>query len=396
MIGGVAGAAIAAGPLIGGWMTTELSWRYVFAGETVIVIAILLLRRNLGAPDRVADPPRLDVTGVLLSATGLGLIVFAILKSSEWGLIQPRGALTIGGEEVTPFGFSAVPFVMLAGGALLAAFVLWEEHLERLGRDTLLDRTLLRIVPLRAGLLTLMMQQLILLGTFFVLPVYLQVVLGLDAFETGKRLFPLSVALFVAALAGPKLAAGLAPRRVAQIGLVALGVASVVLLGTIDVELDEAEFSLSLILFGIGAGLLLSQLGNVIMSSVEPGKTNEAGGLQGTAQNLGASLGTALIGAVLIAGLTSGFVDRVAENPAVQPAIRERVTQLEQKGVPVVPVGDVEQAALDAGAGAAEATAVAQDYGDAQLQGLKRAILAVAIFSLLSLWFTRHLPGRDG
>ena len=302
--------------------------------------------------------------------------------------------MTIGGEEITPFGFSVVPFLMLAGGGLLAAFALWEERLERSGRDTLLDRKLLRIVPLRAGLLTLMMQQLILLGTFFVLPVYLQVVLGLDAFETGKRLFPLSVALFIAALAGPKLAAGLAPKRVAQIGLVALAVASVVLLATIDVELDEAEFALSLILFGIGAGLLLSQLGNVIMSSVAPEKTNEAGGLQGTAQNLGASLGTALIGAVLIAALTSGFVERVAENPAVSPAIRDRVAQLEQKGVPVVAVDDVEQAALDAGAGPAEATAVASDYGEAQLQGLKRAIGAVAIFALLSLWFTRHLPGR--
>jgi hypothetical protein len=97
---------------------------------------------------------------------------------------------------------------------------------------------------------------------------------------------------------------------------------------------------------------------------------------------------------VLIAALTSGFVERVAENPAVSPAIRDRVAQLEQKGVPVVPVDDVEQAALDAGAGAAEATAVAADYGDAQLQGLKRAIGAVAIFALLSLWFTRRLPGR--
>jgi MFS family permease len=394
VIGGVAGAAIAAGPLIGGWMTTELSWRYVFAGETVIVIGILLVRRRLESPQAIANPPRLDVVGVLLSATGLGLIVYAILQSSAWGLIEPRGAMTINGQEITPFGFSVVPFLMLAGGGLLAAFTLWEERLERNGRDTLLDRKLLRIVTLRAGLLTLMMQQLILLGTFFVLPVYLQIVLGLDAFETGKRLFPLSVALFIAALAGPKLAAGLAPKRVAQIGLVALAVASVVLVATIDVELNEAGFALSLILFGIGAGLLLSQLGNVIMSSVAPEKTNEAGGLQGTAQNLGASLGTALIGAVLIAALTSGFIERVVENPEVSPAIRDQVVQLEQKGVPVVAVDDVEQAALDAGAGAAEASAVASDYGEAQLMGLKRAIGAVAIFSLLSLWFTRRLPGR--
>jgi len=271
---------------------------------------------------------------------------------------------------------------------------MWEERRERLGQDTLLDRTLLRIVPLRAGLLTLMMQQLILLGTFFVLPVYLQVVLGLDAFETGKRLFPMSVAMFVAAMLGPKLAAGYAPKRVAQAGLVALSIASVVLLGTIDVELDDVQFALALALFGVGAGLLLSQLGNVIMSAVPAEQTNEAGGLQGTAQNLGASLGTALIGAVLIAALSTGFVERVEQNPEVPAAIREQVADAAQAGIPVVSVEQAEDAALEAGASPAVAEALADDYGDAQLHGLERAIGAVALFALLALWFTRGLPGR--
>jgi MFS family permease len=239
-----------------------------------------------------------------------------------------------------------------------------------------------------------MMQQLILLGTFFVMPVYLQVVLGLDAFETGKRLFPMSVTMFAAAMLGPKLAAGFAPKRVAQAGLLALVLASILLLGTIDVELNETEFAIALAVFGIGAGLLLSQLGNVIMSSVDPSKTNEAGGLQGTAQNLGASLGTALIGAVLIAALTSGFVSRVEENQAVPQAARDRLAQVAEKGIPVVPVDDVEKAATDAGLSDAAAKAVASDYGDAQLQGLKRAVGAVAVFALLALWFTRRLPGR--
>jgi EmrB/QacA subfamily drug resistance transporter len=394
IVGGVAGAAVAAGPLIGGWVTTEFSWRYVFAGETVIVTVILLLRRQLQPSPAAERRPQLDVVGVALSAVGLGLVVYGILKSSQWGLIEPRGALTIGGEEITPFGFSVVPFLMLAGLGFLAAFVIWEERREREGRDTLLDRSLLKIEQLRAGLTTLMMQQLILLGTFFVLPVYLQVVLGLDAFETGKRLFPMSVTMFAAAMAGPKLAAGFAPKRVAQAGLVALVVSSVVLLGTIDVELNETEFAVALALFGVGAGLLLSQLGNVIMSSVHPSKTNEAGGLQGTAQNLGASLGTALIGAVLIAALTNGLVDRVEQNPAVPPPVRERVAQLAERGIPVVPVADVEQAALDEGLPRDQVTALADDYGDAQLQGLKRAIGAVGIFAVLSLWFTRGLPGR--
>ena len=394
IVGGVAGAAIAAGPLIGGWVTTELSWRYVFAGETVIVAVILLLRRRLPAPPALARRPRLDVVGVAISATGLGLVVFGILKSSTWGLIRPLGALTIGGEEITPFGFSMVPFVILAGLGCLGAFASWEDRRERAGRDTLLDRSLLRIGTLRAGLSTLLMQQLILLGTFFVLPVYLQVILGLDAFETGKRLFPMSVAMFIAAMLGPRLAAGFAPKRVAQAGLVALMAASLVLLATVDVELNEATFAVALALFGVGAGLLLSQLGNVIMSSVDEDKTNEAGGLQGTAQNLGASLGTALIGAVLISALTTGFVARVEENPAVPQAARDRIQRAAEKGIPVVPVDQVEQVAADEGLSPEQAQAVADDYGDAQLQGLKRAIGAVGAFAFLSLWFTRGLPGR--
>jgi Na+/melibiose symporter-like transporter len=366
----------------------------VFAGETVIVIVILFLRGKLHPPARLAHPPKLDYVGIALSSAGLALAVYGILKSSEWGLIRPRGALTIDGQEITPFGFSAVPFFILAGVGCLAAFAHWEEHREARGRDTLLDRTLLRIVPLRAGLSTLMMQQLILLGTFFVLPVYLQVVLGLDAFETGKKLFPLSVTMVLAALAGPKLAAGFAPKTIARWGLLALAAASVALLSTIDVELNDTGFVISVGLFGIGAGLMLSQLGNVIMSSVDPTKTNETGGLQGTAQNLGASLGTALIGAVLIASLTSGFVENVAQNPSLPDDVKQRVAQVQEKGVPVVPVDQVEQAAEQEGLPPDQAQAVAAEYGDAQLQGLKTAIGAVAMFALLSLWFTRKLPGR--
>ena len=166
------------------------------------------------------------------------------------------------------------------------------------------------------------------------------------------------------------------------------------LLGTIDVELDEADFAVALALFGVGAGLMLSQLGNVIMSSVDPAQTNEAGGLQGTAQNLGASLGTALIGSVLIAALTNGFVERVEQNPAISPPVREQVAQVAQKGIPIVPVDDVEQAAVDAGRAGGRGEGDRRRLRQAQLDALKRAIGAVALFALLALWFTRGLPAR--
>jgi len=394
IIGGVAGAAIALGPLIGGWVTTTFSWRYVFAAETVVVVGILFVRRMMAAAKRPERRPHLDYVGAALSAAGLGLAVFGILKSSEWGWIEPIGALTINGQEITPFGLSVVPFLILGGLGLLGAFWEWEEHRERQGRDTLLERSLLKIVPLRAGLRTLVMQQLVLLGTFFVLPVYLQVVLGLDAFETGKRLFPMSITMLVAALLGPRLAARFAPKRVVQVGFVGLSIGAFCLVGTVDVELNELGFSLSLAVFGVGIGLVVSQLGNVIMSSVDESKTNEAGGLQGTAQNLGASLGTALIGSILIAGLTSGFISRIENNPALPQSVETQIVSASENGLDVVPVSQVEDIAKEAGLPPDQALAVADAYGEAELEGLKRALLVVALLSVGSLWFTRHLPGR--
>ena len=376
-------------------MTTYYSWRLVFVGEVVIVIAILLVRNRMQPAPRPDHPPRLDFVGAALSAAGLGLVVFGILQSSKWGWLQPLDAPTIGGNEITPLGFSLVPFLIVGGVFLLWFFGLWEERRERLGQDTLLDRALLRIESLRAGLATLMSQQLVLMGTFFVLPVYLQIVLGLDAFETGKRLLPMSVTMLIAALAGPKLAARLAPRLVVQIGLAAMAVAALVLVGTIDVELNETGFKLSLALFGVGAGLMMSQLGNVIMSSAPPEKTNEAGGLQGTAQNLGASLGTALIGSVLLTGLLTGFQTRIAENPALSEPVRAEITAATQQGIEIVTTEQAHAAAISAGLSPTEADAATADYADAQLEALKKAMLAVALLALLSLVFTRRLPGKS-
>ncbi len=392
LLGGVAAIAIAAGPLIGGWVTTNASWRYVFAAETVVVTIILLFRGQIPRAVAAARRPRLDIVGVALSSSGLGLIVFAILRSSVWGFVKPRTPPTINGTEITPLSFSPVPFLVLGGLALLGAFVIWEQRRARLGRDQLLDTTLLRVPQLRAGLSSLLGQQLVLMGTFFVIPVYLQVVLGLDAFETGKRLLPLSLAMLVFALLGPRIAGRRSPRIVAQAGLVAVSIGAVVMLATLDVTLNDTGFKTALALIGAGGGLLASQLGNVIMSSVPPTQTSEGGGLQGTAQNLGSSLGTAIIGAVLLASLATGFSERIADNPAIPAPARETIVARAEQGIDIVAVEDVEQAAVEGGLTQDQADAVATDYGDAQLEALRLALGAVALAALLSLWFTRRLP----
>ena len=138
----------------------------------------------------------------------------------------------------------------------------------------------------------------------------------------------------------------------------------------------------------------MSQLGNVIMSSAPPAKTNEAGGLQGTAQNLGASLGTALIGSVLLTGLLTGFQTRIAENPRCPSPCARRSQAATQQGIEIVTTEQANAAAISAGLSPAEADAVTADYADAQLEALKKAMLAVALLALLSLLFTRRLPGK--
>ncbi len=392
LIGGIAAVAVAAGPLIGGWVTSNLSWRYVFAAETVVVIGILAVRRKMRpapAPDR---RPRLDGVGAALSAAGLALVVYAILRSSEWGWVRPKDPPVIGGHEITPLGFAPTLWLILAGLAVLAAFAGWLARRERRGEDPLLDLALLRIVPLRAGLQMLLSQQFLLMGTFFVLPVYLQVVLGFDAFETGVRLLPLSVGMLIAALSGPRIAERTSPRLVVRCGLGAVAVAALMLLGTVDVELDEPSLKAALAVFGVGAGLLASQLGNVIMSSVDPSRGSEAGGLQGTAQNLGASLGTALIGAVLLIGLSNGFQERLLEVPGVSGETRSQVVAATESGIDVIPVDQAEQALRDAGVSADEAATIADAYGEAQVDGLEDAFLIVALFAIAAFWFTRHIP----
>ena len=134
LLGGIAGAGVAAGPLIGGFITSALTWRVVFAAETVVVVAMLLfgVRRVRDTPPVGRD--RLDVVGATLSALGLGLVVFGILKISQWGLITPSGAPTIGGTRITPFGLSVVPFIVAAGVVVLISFRRWEQRQIRLGR----------------------------------------------------------------------------------------------------------------------------------------------------------------------------------------------------------------------------------------------------------------------
>jgi MFS family permease len=394
LLGGIAGAGVAAGPLIGGFVTSALTWRVVFAAETVVVVALLLFGVR-----RIQDPPSvgresLDVVGAGLSALGLGLVVFAILKSSEWGLITPTGALTIGDTEITPFGLSIVPFLIAAGVGVLVAFRRWEQRQVRRGRQPLLEPDLIASIPqLRGGLAMFVSSYLIMAGTFFVLPLYLQLVLGKDALETGIEILPISVTMIIAAVAGGRLADRVSPRKIVQVGLAVLFVSLIGVLASISPELTSPLFSVSLGGFGAGIGLVVSQLGNVTMSSVDESRSSEVGGLQGASQSLGNSLGTALIGAILLAGLTTGFHDRIRADEAIPANVQQQIINGTEQGVPMVSKPTVEATVQKAGLPPDQAQEVVDVYGDAQIDALRRALLGASLFALIALWLAGDLPG---
>ena len=320
VIGGVAGAGIAVGPILGGWATTVLSWRVVFAGEVVLVHRDLrhdpvrrVTRSGAGpSPGSTSSVP-------CCRPTGLGLIVLGTLQSSVWGLIQPKDA------PVEPFGLAPTLFVIAAGGVLLWAFVAWQRHREAIGSDPLVHLDLLKILPLRSGLVGLFTQNLLLMGVFFTIPLYLQLVLGLDALQTGLKMLPVSVAMFAASAAGSRLSTRYSVRSITRTGLILSGVACVMLLATIQPDLADLAFAASMGVLGAGMGLMASQLGLVVQSSVDASGRGEAGGLQFTGQQLGSSLGVALIGAIVLAGLTTTFVSSIQDDPRISQEVAGQV-----------------------------------------------------------------------
>jgi MFS family permease len=377
--------AVAAGPLIGGLFTTYWSWRWVFVGEVLVVAIILALTRRMA--DTPAEPGvKLDLVGTALSAVGLGLIVYGILKSGTWGLVQPKA------DAPEWLGLSLVIWLVLAGGAVLGGFVLWENHRIATARAALLDPKMLANRVLRSGLVAFFFQFLLQAGLFFTIPLFLSVALGLSAIDTGVRLLPLSVTLLLAAVGIPKLWPNASPRRVAQLGFAALFLGIVVMLGALDAGAGAEIVTWPMLLAGLGVGALASQLGAVTVGAVPDEQSGEVGGLQNTVTNLGASIGTAVAGAVLIAALTASFLTGIADNPDVPNDLSSHAQVELAAGIPFISDADLHAALEDAGVNQKTADAVVAENAEARIEGLRAAMAVLAVAALLALLLTRRLP----
>jgi Na+/melibiose symporter-like transporter len=225
-------------------------------------------------------------------------------------------------------------------------------------------------------------------------PLYLQIVQGYDAFKTGVQMLPVSIAMLVTAMGASRLASRWSARTIVRAGLVMLLVATVVLISTIEPQINTTTFAVAMAAIGIGMGLIVSQLGNVAQSAVTDADRSEAGGLQFTAQQLGAALGTALIGAVLITGLITSFSSDVSSDPSISAEVNQQVGVALEGQVSFVSSDQVRTAADEAGLDPTTTDALVEHYSDAQLKALKTALLAAGFIVLAAFFTTGSLPRR--
>ncbi|MBY6414344.1 MFS transporter [Rhodococcus sp. BP-252] len=378
--------AVAAGPLIGGAVTTFASWRYVFFGEVVLVVVILAVLRRV--KDVPPEPARLDVVGSLLSIVSLGSIVFGVLRSGEWGWVRAQ----TGGPVI--LGLSPVIWLILAGTVLLYVFLRWQTHLAATDARPLVDPQLLRNRQLTGGLTMFFSQFTVQAGVFFTVPLFLSVVLELSALQTGLRLLPLSVALLVSAAGIPRMWPRANPRRVVRAGWASMIVGILILVAGLDPGANAGIVALPMLLMGVGLGALASQLGAVTVSAVPDSQSAEVGGLQNTATNLGASLGTALIGSVLIATLSASIVTGIQGNSDVPAAVKEQASTELSSGVPFLSDTQLRAAAEDASIDEARVNDIVQLNADARLEALRMALSLTALLAVTALFFTGAVPQR--
>jgi MFS family permease len=305
-VGAAAAIAAAIGPLLGGFLTSTLSWRVGFFLEAV-VIGVVLSGVGMIRDVPYAGPRRIDLAGSVLSVLGMGGLVLGILVWQE------------GGDRVLA--------LLLIGAVALAGLVGWLRRRTRLGLPALLDPGLFRSPAFRLGISGQMLQQIALGGAMITLPIYLQMVLEYDSWHAGLSLAPLSLSMFALALVAGRRFGERAPSQVIRWGFVLLLVGLVVLVAIVPWCDSGWDLVAPLVVIGSGLGLLVSQLNNYTLSPVSEERVSEAAAVNSAAGSFGLSFGLAFAGAVMLATLSVAFTAEADSSAVLPPDDKAQVAQ---------------------------------------------------------------------
>jgi EmrB/QacA subfamily drug resistance transporter len=307
LVGAAAAIAAAVGPLLGGFITTYLSWRVGFVLEAVI-IAVVLLGIRLVHDVPYTGPRGIDGVGAVLSVVGMGGIVLSILLWQE--------------------GVGPVGLVLAVGVGALVGFVFWLRGRAARGAPTLLDPTLFTSAHFRTGVVGQLLQQVSLGGTMIVLPIFLQLVLAYDAMAAGLTLAPLSLTMFAVAIAAGRRRRTRRPSTLVGIGFGLFVVGMLILIPLVPRAGSGWPLVLPLMVAGSGLGLLVSQLNDYTLSPVPEQKVSQAAGVNSAAGSFGLSFGLAFAGALMLATLATSFTVRSEDSTVLPPAEKAQVAQV--------------------------------------------------------------------
>jgi MFS family permease len=307
VISAAAGVGAAVGPLLGGLITSAISWRASFVVQVLVVAAIVFMAYRVTVPPRATKTTGFDIVGTVLSAVGLVLVVLGVLLSRSYGWFASRADFKVGNTVVISKGGLSPVWLFVAAGALVLFFFFFHiRRWEREGKQPVLSTRLFRSRSSNLGLVTQNIQWLIMQGTFFVISVFLQEARGLNAIETGLLLTPATVGILLSSMLAGRLAKRYSQKTLIWSGFALTIIGMILLLLLARKDSSILSFVPGLLFMGVGVGSMLTSSVNVVQSSFPEKDQGEISGLSRSISNLGSSLGTAIAGSVLVSTLVTG------------------------------------------------------------------------------------------
>jgi MFS family permease len=363
LVGAAAAIAAAVGPLLGGFITTYLSWRVAFGGE-VVIIAIVLFGSRLVHDVPYTGDRGVDAVGAVLSALGMGGVVLGILVWQE------------GGE--------AVGALIAVGIVALGSLAWWLLKRKREGKPALIDPSLFDSKYFRLGISSQTLQQIALGGLMIALPIFLQMVLEYNALEAGLTLAPLSLSMFVVALYAGRKLGGHSPSKIIRIGFLLLAVGVAVLIPIVPRAHSGWPMVLPLLLAGCGLGLLVSQLNNYTLAPIEEERVSEAAAVNSAGGSFGLSFGLAFAGAIMLASLSLIFTHQANSSTVLSPSEKDQVSSGLEKNAEVMTNTHLEE--LLVGQPADVKAEIIRINTDSRPKALQIALLIPLLAGLLGLF----------
>jgi MFS family permease len=385
---GINALGLAIGPLIGGFLTTYFSWRWAFRLEVFFLVIVLLYRNVIPADTLGKVRSKLDKIGVVWQAAAMILIVLGVLLISDYGLLLAKQPLVLFGTEFSLLGLSIVPFLVFLGLVCLYMFVRNERTVEAKRGDVLVDLKLFTIRAFTKGLNIRFLQVALVAGTTFAVPLYLQVTYGLSAFETGLILLGFTAGLLLTSIGASKYGLQYAAKQKIELGFL---VSILGLLGmTLYVSFGHSAAGMipGIFIYGLGLGLVTSQIVNSIMATVSANQTAEAAGITSTLETLGSSVGTAVVGTILVVSLTAFAGNFVQQSTVFSPEAKTQISSQMSKSIDVVSTSVISDTIKENGKYEKEAVRI---YDEARQKAFMLTLLFMACTALLSYGLATRL-----